>query len=68
MTGKPFLVNRRMLLESGCMLLTGAMMPRVFADAAGGVNIGMRAFTAIFPGGDGIFQTEVFGALNYSSP
>jgi uncharacterized protein (TIGR02118 family) len=29
-------------------------MPHAFADAAGGVNVGMRAFTAIFPGGDGI--------------
>ena len=29
-------------------------MPRLFADAAGGVNVGMRAYTAIFPGGAGI--------------
>lgn len=29
-------------------------MPRVLADAAGGVSIGMGAYTAIFPGGAGI--------------
>ena len=29
-------------------------MPRLFADAAGGVNVGMRAYTAIYPGGAGI--------------
>ena len=29
-------------------------MPRVLADAAGGVTVGMRAYTAIFPGGAGI--------------
>jgi uncharacterized protein (TIGR02118 family) len=28
-----------------------AAMPRLFADAAGGVNVGMRAYTAVFPGG-----------------
>jgi uncharacterized protein (TIGR02118 family) len=29
-------------------------MARAFADAAGGVNVGMRAYTAVFPGGAGI--------------
>ena len=33
----------------------GAVTPRVLADAAGGVSIGMRAYTAIFPGGTGVY-------------
>ena len=34
--------------------MTGAVAPHLFADAAGGVSIGMRAYTAIFPGGTGV--------------
>lgn len=36
------------------MILASAVMSRAFADAAGGVGIGARAYTAIFPGGPGI--------------
>lgn len=47
-------LSRRYVLGSAGALATAAALPRVLADAAGGVNIGMRAFTAIFPGGEGI--------------
>ena len=42
------------MLRGATALATTAATPRLFADAAGGVNVGMRAFTAIFPGGAGI--------------
>jgi uncharacterized protein (TIGR02118 family) len=48
------LMSRRNVLGGAGAILAGAVMPRVFADAAGGVGIGMRAYTAIFPGGAGI--------------
>ena len=35
-------------------IVTGAVAPHIFADAAGGVSIGMRAYTAIFPSGAGV--------------
>ena len=35
-------------------------MPRLFADAAGGVSVGMRAYTAIFPGGAGIYFDHAY--------
>jgi len=35
-------------------------MPRLFADAAGGVSVGMRAYTAIFPGGAGIHFDDTY--------
>jgi uncharacterized protein (TIGR02118 family) len=34
--------------------VAGAVTPRVLADAAGGVSIGMRAYTAFFPYGAGV--------------
>lgn len=46
--------SRRHVLRTLGAIAAGAAAPRVFADAAGGVNIGMRAYTAIFPGGAGI--------------
>jgi uncharacterized protein (TIGR02118 family) len=46
--------SRRHVLGGAGAILAGAVVPRVFADAAGGVGIGMRAYTAIFPGGAGI--------------
>lgn len=48
------LVSRRRVLRGAGALTASVALPRAFADAAGGVNVGMRAFTAIFPGGDGI--------------
>lgn len=47
-------VSRRRVLGSAGALAASAAMPRLFADAAGGVNVGMRAYTAIFPSGAGI--------------
>ena len=47
-------VTRRQVLRAAGTVVAGAVMPQVFADAAPGVNIGMRAYTAIFPGGTGI--------------
>ena len=47
-------VSRRRVLGGAGALAASAAMPRLFADAAGGVNVGMRAYTAIFPGGAGI--------------
>ena len=35
-------------------------MPRVLADAAGGVSVGMRSYTAIFPGGAGIYFDDTY--------
>ena len=51
--GSEFVSRRRVLGVAGA-LAASAATPRVFADAAGGVNVGMRAYTAIFPGGAGI--------------
>jgi uncharacterized protein (TIGR02118 family) len=48
------LPSRRLVLRAFGALAAGAATPRLFADAAGGVGIGMRAYTAIFPGGAGI--------------
>jgi uncharacterized protein (TIGR02118 family) len=45
--------SRRHVLGAFGAIAVGAA-PRLLADAAGGVNIGMRAYTAIFPGGAGI--------------
>jgi uncharacterized protein (TIGR02118 family) len=42
------------VLRASGALVTCALTPQVLADAAGGVSIGMRAYTAIFPGGTGI--------------
>lgn len=50
----PRFVSRRRVLHGCAALAAGAATARVLADAAGGVSIGMRAYTAIFPGGDGI--------------
>lgn len=47
----PSIVSRRQALGAAGALAATAALPRAFADAAGGVGIGMRAFTAIFPGG-----------------
>lgn len=47
-------VSRRHVLGGAGALAAGAAMRRLFADAAGGVNVGMRAYTAVFPGGAGI--------------
>ena len=49
----PF-VSRRQVLRASGAVVAGAVMPQVLADAAGGVRIGMRAYTAIFPGGAGV--------------
>jgi uncharacterized protein (TIGR02118 family) len=51
--GAAFPSRRRVLKVLGA-IAAGAVSPRLLADAAGGVNIGMRAYTAIFPGGAGI--------------
>jgi uncharacterized protein (TIGR02118 family) len=48
------MVSRRRVLRAAGIIAAGAVAPRVLADAAGGVGIGMRAYTAIFPGGAGI--------------
>lgn len=48
------LPSRRHILGACGAIVAGAVTPRLFADAAGGVNIGMRAYTAIFPGGNGV--------------
>ncbi|HVY64059.1 MAG TPA: EthD family reductase [Gammaproteobacteria bacterium] len=48
------LVSRRRILECAAAVAASTAVPRAFADAAGGVTVGMRAFTAIFPGGAGI--------------
>ena len=47
--------SRRYVLGAFASIAAGAVAPRLLADAAGGVNIGMRAYTAIFPGGAGIY-------------
>ena len=47
-------VSRRDVLGGAGALAASAAVPRVFADAAGGVSVGMRAYTAVFPGGAGI--------------
>ena len=51
--GSAFVSRRRVLGGAGA-LAASAAMPRVFADAAGGVKVGIRAYTAVFPGGAGI--------------
>jgi len=48
-------VSRRHVLQASGAIVASAALPQVFADAAGGVGIGMRAYTAIFPGGAGIY-------------
>lgn len=48
------LVSRRHVLRASGAIVASAAMPRALADAAGGVSIGMLAYTAIFPGGAGI--------------
>jgi uncharacterized protein (TIGR02118 family) len=48
------LVSRRRVLGGAGALAGSTATSRLFADAAGGVNVGMRAYTAIFPGGAGI--------------
>jgi uncharacterized protein (TIGR02118 family) len=47
-------ISRRQVLRGVSALAATATLSRAFADAAGGVSIGMRAYTAIFPGGEGI--------------
>lgn len=44
-------VSRRRLLQVSVAALGGSVIPAVHADAAAGVKIGMRAYTAIFPAG-----------------
>ena len=53
-TSASAIVSRRRVLSGAGALVATAAMPRLLADAAGGVNVGMRAYTAIFPGGAGI--------------
>ena len=53
-------VSRRRVLGGAGALAASAAMPRLSADAAGGVNVGMRAYTAIFPGGAGIHFDHVY--------
>ena len=52
-TGSAF-VSRRGVFGGAAALAACAAIPGVLADAAGGVNVGMRAYTAVFPGGAGI--------------
>ena len=54
------IVSRRRILGAAGALAASAAMPRVLADAAGGVNVGMRAYTAIFPGGAGIYFDDTY--------
>ncbi len=49
----PFVSRRQVLCASGA-IVAGAVALPILADAAGGVSIGMRAYTAIFPGGTGV--------------
>lgn len=49
------LLSRRRVLRACGAIAAAAATPRGFADAAGGVTIGMRAYTAIFPGGTGAY-------------
>jgi len=51
----PASLCRRRVLRACTAIAAGAAMARVLADAAGGVKIGMRAYTAIFPGGTGAY-------------
>ena len=53
-------MSRRTVLGGAGAILAGAAMPRAFADAAGGVGIGMQAYTAIFPGGAGIRFDHIY--------
>ena len=46
--------SRRQIVCAAGALAASAAMPRAIADAAGGVSVGTRAFTAIFPAGAGI--------------
>ena len=57
--GSAFVSRRRVLGVAGAFATTAAM-PRLFADATGGVNVGMRAYTAIFPGGAGILFDHAY--------
>jgi uncharacterized protein (TIGR02118 family) len=47
-------VSRRRVLGGAGALAAAAGIPRLLAAAARGVDVGMRAYTAIFPGGAGI--------------
>jgi len=49
----PFVSRRQVLCASGAFVAGAVALP-ILADAAGGVSIGMRAYTAIFPGGTGV--------------
>jgi len=49
--GSPFVSRRHVLRVCGAVVC-GAATPRILADAS--VAIGTRAYTAIFPGGDGV--------------
>jgi len=49
----PF-VARRNVLRACAAIVSGAVTPRILAYAADEVAIGTRAYTAIFPGGDGV--------------
>jgi uncharacterized protein (TIGR02118 family) len=52
-TGSAFVARRRVLSGAGA-LAASAALPGLFADTSGGVGIGTRAYTAVFPGGAGI--------------
>ena len=47
-------VSRRRVLSGAGALAISLAMARAYADTARGVTVGMRAFTAVFPGGAGI--------------
>jgi uncharacterized protein (TIGR02118 family) len=47
-------ISRRQVLTGAGAIVAGTVLPRLLAATAGGVGIGMRAYTAIFPGGAGI--------------
>ena len=49
------LVSRRHIVRASGAIVASAAMPQVLAEAAGGVSIGTQAYTAIFPGGAGIY-------------
>ena len=52
-TGSALASRRRVLGGAGAVAAIAAMPP-LFADPSGGVGVGMRAYTAVFPGGAGI--------------
>ncbi|MEO8465715.1 MAG: EthD family reductase [Gammaproteobacteria bacterium] len=54
-------VSRRRVIGGAGAFAAIAALPYVVADAAQEVSVGMRAYTAIFPGGDGIeFDHEYY--------